>query len=96
MKSFSCCDDAFMNLFSQYVNLLKDNAYIISHANGLKWSRMIKPKLAFSFKKLFYKRLKEYDGPSQNILNISDCKKLAYKNNLRLDLDNKNLIIFNK
>ncbi len=94
MKSFSCCDEAFLNLFSQYVNLLKNNAYIISHTNGLKWSRIIRPKLAFSFKKLIYKRLKEYDGPSHNILNISDCKNLAYKNNLRLDLENKNLIIF--
>ena len=94
IKSFSCCNEAFIDLFSQYANLLKDNAYIISHSNGLKWSRIVKPKLAFSFKKLFYKKLKEYDGPSQNLLNISDCKNLAYKNNLQLDLDNKNLIIF--
>ncbi len=94
MKSFSCCDKAFNNLFKQYVNSLSNNGYIISHINGLKWSRIVKPKLSFSFKKFFYKRLKEYDGPSNNKLDILDCKTLANDNDLELDLDNKNLVIF--
>jgi len=94
MKSFSCCDKAFHNLFLQYSNLLENNGYIISHSNGLKWSRVVKPTLAFSFKNFFYKKLKEYDGSITNILNISDCKILAHKNNLKLDLSHKNIVIF--
>jgi hypothetical protein len=93
MKSFSCCDDAFHNLFIQYTCLLKNNGFIISHKNGLKWSRVIKPKLAFSLKNFFYKKLKEYDGPSNNVINISDCEKLAHENNLKLDLIQDNLIL---
>tara|TARA_B110000503_G_scaffold93371_1_gene140768 strand:- start:122 stop:787 length:666 start_codon:yes stop_codon:yes gene_type:complete len=94
MKSFSCCDEAFNNLFNQYVNLLDNNGFIISHINGINWSRIVRPKLAFSLKKFFYKKLKEYDGPTNNILNILDCKNLAHQNNLKFNLINKNLIIF--
>ena len=94
MKSFSCCDMAFKNLFNQYGGSLGNNGYIITHINGIKWSRMVKPKLAFSFKNLFYKRLKEYDGPINNLLSISDCKILAGQNNLKLELVDKNLIVF--
>ena len=94
IKSFSCCDNAFNNLFKQYVNSLSHRGYIISHMNGLKWSRVVKPKLSFSLKNFFYKRLKEYDGPLNNKLSIPDCKILANENNLKLDLDNTNLVIF--
>ena len=94
IKSFSCCDNAFNNLFKQYVNSLSHRGYIISHINGLKWSRVVKPKLSFSLKNFFYKRLKEYDGPLNNKLSIPDCKILANENNLKLDLDNTNLVIF--
>ena len=94
IKSFSCCDKAFHNLFTQYSSLLKNNGYIISHINGLKWSRVVKPSLAFSFKNFFYKKLKEYDGPINNILNISDCEIIARENNLKLNLYNQNIVIF--
>ena len=94
MKSFSCCNKAFTNLFNQYASSLTINGYIISHINGMKWSRLVKPTLAFSFKKFFYKKLKEYDGPIDNVLSISDCKILGYKNNLKFDLINKNLLSF--
>ena len=94
MKSFSCCDIAFANLFHQYADSLCENGYILSHANGLKWSRIVKPKLAFSLKNFFYKKLKEYDGPSNNVINISDCEKLAHENDLKLDLIQDNLILF--
>ena len=94
MKSFSCCNEAFMNLFDQYVKSLKSNGYIISHIDGLKWSRTVKPKLAFSFENFFHKKLKEYDGPIDNILNISDCDLLSDQNDLKLDLTYKNLVIF--
>ena len=94
IKSFSCCDKAFNNLFKQYVNSLSHRGYIISHINGLKWSRVVKPKLSFSLKNFFYKRLKEYDGPLDNKLSILDCKILSNENNLKLNLDNTNLVIF--
>ena len=94
IKSFACCDKAFHNLFSQYSNSLKNNGYIITHNSGLKWSRVIKPKLAFSLKNFFYKKLKEYDGPTNNILNISDCKNLANASNLKLILKHENIVIF--
>ena len=96
IKSFSCCDNAFNNLFKQYVNSLSYSGYIISHINGLKWSRIVRPKLSFSLKNFFHKRLKEYDGPLNNKLGISDCEILANENNLKLDLDNTNLVIFKK
>ena len=94
MKSFSCCNKAFMSLFNQYVKSLKGNGYIISHINGLKWSRTVKPKLAFSFENFFHEKLKGYDGPIDNIINISDCELLANQNNLKLDLTYKDLVIF--
>ncbi len=94
MKSFSCCNEAFLNLFDQYVKSLSVNGFIICHKNGLKWSRAVKPKLAFSFENFFHKKLKEYDGPINNILNISDCELLADQNNLKLDLSYKDLVVF--
>lgn len=94
MKSFSCCDKAFLNLFDQYVDSLKESGFVISHINGLKWSRIVKPKWVFSLKNLFHKKLKEYDGPQKNKLSLSDCKILANKKNLKLDLNHKDLIIF--
>lgn len=94
IKSFSCCNKAFKNLFNQYVNFLDYGGYIISHTSGLKWTKIVKPKLTFSLKKLFHKKLKEYDGPINNIMSIYDCKILANNNGLQLDLYNKNLVIF--
>ena len=69
LKSFTCCEKAFENLFKDYINMLKPEGKIITGQNGMKWSRLVKPVLSFSFKKFFYKRLKEFDGPSSNILN---------------------------
>jgi hypothetical protein len=96
IKSFACCDNAFDNLFNQYLNLLNKNGKIITHINGLNWTKAIKPKISFSFKKFFHKKLKEIDGPIKNILSIKDCEKIAKNNNLQLSLNNKNLIIFQK
>ena len=70
LKSFSCCDIAFNRMFSNYTKLLKKDGKILTAKNGLNWSRLLKPVYRFSFKKFFYKRLKEYDGPKRNILSI--------------------------
>ena len=80
----------------QYYDLLAPLGQLITHTNGLKWTRIVKPKLAFSIKNFFYKKLKEYDGPRSNILTLKDCKKIAKNFNLNLDLSNKKLLIFKK
>ena len=96
IKSFSCCDKAFDNLFGLYSKILNSNGILISSKDGMQWSRQVKPVLSFSFRKLFYKRLKEFDGPSSNMLNEDACFKLAQTFNLTLDQNDPNLIIFKK
>ena len=97
LKSFSCCDMAFYKMFSTYVDLLKKNGSILTAKNGLNWSRLLKPVYRFSIKNLFYKRLKEYDGPERNKLSISQCRKLALKNNLKFEeIKTTNIVEFKK
>jgi len=96
IKSFACCDKAFENLFETYSKILNTNGIIISSKAGMKWSRQIKPVLSFSFKKMFYKRLKEFDGPNSNFLNDNDCFNLSRKYKLQLDISDSKLIIFKK
>tara|TARA_B100002003_G_scaffold229978_1_gene239776 strand:- start:365 stop:1033 length:669 start_codon:yes stop_codon:yes gene_type:complete len=95
LKSYACCDIAFNHLFKQYLKMLKPKGIIISGKNGMRWSRIIKPVLSFSFKKLFYKRLKEFDGPKNNILNKNELLLLKKKYNLQISNLN-NLILINK
>jgi hypothetical protein len=95
LKSFSCCDTAFNKMFSSYSALLKKGGKILTSKNGLNWSRFLKPVYRFSFKRLFYKKLKEYDGPKRNILSIQDCKEIARNNNLRFfEINNSDMVYF--
>ena len=96
IKSFACCDKAFVNLFKNYSEILNNNGIVISSKAGMKWSRQIKPVLSFSFNKMFYKRLKEFDGPKSNFLSNNDCFELSQKNKLQLDMSDSKLIIFKK
>ena len=41
-------------------------------------------------------RLKEFDGPPENIMGISDCKELCVKYELEMDIVSNDLIIFKK
>ena len=84
LKSFSCCQYAFDNLMKIYSSILSNNGFIISSFKGMNWSRIIKPIYSFSLSKLFYKRLKEFDGPISNILSFNECKKVCSINNLDL------------
>ena len=95
LKSYACCDIGFNHLFKQYLKMLKPKGIIISGKNGMRWSRIIKPVLSFSFKKFFYKRLKEFDGPKNNILNKNELLLLKKKYNLQISNLN-NLILINK
>ena len=96
LKSFSCCDKAFNKLFELYKTILNNNGILITGRAGMKWSRKIRPVLSFSLKKLFYKRLKEFDGPKSNLLSENDCLDLCNKHNLKLNKSDNNLIIFKK
>ena len=96
IKSFACCDKAFVNLFKKYSKILNNNGIIISSKAGMKWSRQIKPVLSFSFKKMFYKRLKEYDGPQSNILTIEECAKISKENNLSINHNTDHILCFKK
>ena len=96
IKSFSCCDSAFRSLFKKYSEMLNNNGTLIIGRDGMKWSRLIKPVISFSFKNLFYKRLKEFDGPKSNYLNENDCLDLASKYNLDVDKTHDKLILFKK
>ena len=68
------------------------NGIIISSKKGMNWSRITKAVYSFSFKKLFYKRLKEFDGPKENFLTLKECSKLAEAHKLKfLDEENSNV-----
>ncbi len=96
LKSYSCCEKSFQKLISRYKNILNKNGQIITSIKSMYWSRYIKPVLSFSLKKFFYKRLKEFDGPPDNILSIEQCKELANKNNFELEIIENKILIFNK
>lgn len=97
LKSFSCCSVAFEKMFSIYCEMLNLNGCIISGKRGMSWSRKLKPVYRFSLKKLFYKKLKEFDGPDENKLTINDCKYLAKKNSLIFkEVSNSNIVLFIK
>ena len=97
LKSFSCCEFAFNDLIANYTKMLKHEGIIISGKKGMNWSRNIKPIVSFSLKKLFYKRLKEYNGPQRNILKIQNCLDLCQKHNLKFfELKDSNIVYFKK
>lgn len=96
LKSYACCDLAFVKLIERYKQILLSEGIIITSLAGMNWSRIIKPVLSFSLKKLFYKRLKEFDGPRNNILSLNDIKNIATKYNFLLEnIDNKIIILKN-
>ena len=97
LKSYSCCDEAFVKLIERYKEILLSRGLIITSVAGMNWSRIVKPVLSFSFKKFIYKRLKEFDGPSKNILSLNDIKNIANKNDFSLEkIDNKIIILKKK
>ena len=96
LKSFACCNHAFLDLINKYKKYLKINGFIISSLRGMNWSRIVKPVYSFSFKKLFFSRLKEFDGPSSNLMNMNDCKVICEKFNFEMNLISNQLISFKK
>lgn len=95
LKSFSCCNSAFTDLFSNYIRMLNKNGKIITGKQGMNWSRIIKPVISFSFKKFFHKKLKEFDGKESNLLKINECLELSRQHNLKFYQDkNSNVVYF--
>ena len=97
LKSYCCCESSFKKLFNDYSSMLNMNGTIITGKKGMNWSRIVKPVIRFSIKNLFYKRLKEFDGPKSNILSINECKNLSNENKLELnEVKNSNIVTFTK
>jgi hypothetical protein len=97
IKSFCCCDKSFINLIKNYSSILNKNGLILTGKKGMNWSRIVKPVLRFSFKRFFYKRLKEFDGPSSNCLSINNLEIISKKFDLNLKHNNnENTVILTK
>ena len=96
LKSFACCNKAFDELIRKYVSMLKNDGAIITSIRGMNWSRIVKPVLSFSISKLFYKKLKEFNGKKINILTIDKCKNIANQYNLHLFYNKKILYLKKK
>ena len=96
IKSFACCENAFQSLMQQYYNILNIGGFIITSTRGMNWSRKVYPVIRFNFKNLFYRRLKEYDGPSSNLLTINELEVLSKKFSFTLKNLGKNIILLSK
>ena len=97
LKSFSCCQLSFEKVINNYSKLLNKNGLILSGTDGMNWTGTLKPVFRFSIKKLFYKKLKEFPGPKNNVLTIKECIDLADKNDLIFrKIKNSNIVSFTK
>ena len=89
LKSYSCCQKSFEFMMKNILKSINNNGMLITSINGMKWFKELKPKLSFSFKKLFYFKLKEINGSKLNILKINELKYFSKKYNLKLSFDEK-------
>ena len=89
LKSYSCCQDAFNFMMENFFNFLKPGGKIITSINGMKWYKSLKPKLTFSFKSLFYFKMKEVPGNPKNILERSELEKLCSIYGIKILQDEK-------
>ena len=89
LKSYSCCKETFTFYISNLFKTLNNNGTLITSINGMQWFKSLKPKLSFSFKKLFHFKLKEINGNENNILTINELKSLSDKHNLDLFFNDK-------
>ena len=80
----------------QYYNILNIGGFIITSTRGMNWSRKVYPVIRFNFKNLFYRRSKEYDGPSSNLLTINELEVLSKKFSFTLKNLGKNIILLFK
>ena len=96
IKSFACCEKSFLHLMQQYFDILNFNGFIITNIRGMNWSRKIQPIIHFDFKNFFHRKLKEYDGPSSNLLTVGEFDSLSRKFGFTLTNLDKNIILLSK
>ena len=96
IKSFACCKKSFLHLMQQYFDILNFDGFIITNIRGMNWSRKIQPIIHFDFKNFFHRRLKEYDGPSSNLLTVGEFDTLSRKFGFTLTNLDKNIILLSK
>lgn len=89
LKSYSCCEETFKFMINNILMATKPNGMLITSINGMKWFKDLKPKLSFSFKKLFFYKLKEINGNRHNILSPEELKNLSQKYNFKMSFDDK-------
>lgn len=89
LKSYSCCQESFEFMMNNIIKSMHSGGMLITSINGMKWFKKLKPKLSFSFKKLFHFKLKEIDGNELNILTINQLKNLSQKYKLRMSFDDE-------
>ena len=89
LKSYSCCHETFLFYIKSLFKTLNNNGILITSINGMGWVKNLKPKLTFSFKKLFHFKLKEINGNENNILTKKELKLLSDKYNLDLFFNDK-------
>ena len=59
LKSYSCCQKSFDYMMKNIIESMNKDGMLITSINGMKWFKKLKPKLSFSFKKLFHFKLKK-------------------------------------
>ena len=96
IKSFACCEKAFKHLMQQYFDILNFDGFIITNIRGMNWSRKIQPIIHIDFKNFFHRKLKEYDGPSSNLLTVGEFDSLSRKFGFTLTNLDKNIILLSK
>ena len=96
IKSFACCEKAFEHLMHQYFDILNFDGFIITNIRGMNWSRKVQPIIHFDFKNFFHRKLKEYDGPSSNLLTVGEFDSLSRKFGFTLTNLDKNIILLSK
>ena len=89
LKSYSCCKSSFEFMIQSIFKSINTNGMLITSINGMKWFKNLKPKLSFSFKKLFFFKLKEINGNKDNVLSPSELEFLSQKYNFKMSFDDK-------
>ena len=89
LKSYACCENAFKFYMENLFKILSKKGSLITSKKGMGWYKQLKPKLSFNFKKFFHYKMKEIQGNRNNILKISELKKICSTYGIKLSFDNK-------
>ncbi|MDB3987083.1 class I SAM-dependent methyltransferase [Candidatus Pelagibacter sp.] len=89
LKSYTCCQESFEFMIHNIFQSINLNGMLITSINGMNWFKKLKPKLSFSFSKLFFFKLKEINGNKDNILLLKELELLSQKDNLNMSFDEK-------